>query len=119
MNKLSEVLVRELVATVREDKALRAELVAALALDAQPLSAEYLTVAAYAKARSLGQSTVRCAIREGRPSLLVRNDPGLLVRNDPLRSRYARRDAGIASMLYGVSLVVPAGGLGDQAPADM
>lgn len=54
---------RELVAAVREDRDLRRELAAALELGAR---ADLVSVAAFAAARSISQSTVRAAIREGR-----------------------------------------------------
>jgi len=63
-------LVRELVALLREDAVLRRELAAALAGE-QP-SRAHVTIAEYARARSVSPSTVRAAIREGRlPSLRV------------------------------------------------
>jgi len=56
-------MARELLEAIREDEKLRLELAAALVAEPSPA---LITIAEYARRRSISQSTVRAAIRDGR-----------------------------------------------------
>lgn len=67
MSRIGRQLALELAAALREDSALRAELVDALDLAGREVPpSQHLTVEAFAASHSIGKSTVRRAIRERR-----------------------------------------------------